>query len=73
MIDLTEIQVRTLLNQHCRLDAELGQGGVGAVYYAHDTLLDHDVAIKVLSATALSGESRARLLCEVQADFGEVH
>ena len=56
-----------VLNDRYRLDAELGQGGLGVVYRAHDILLDRDVAVKVLSATTLSTESRTRLLREAQA------
>jgi LuxR family maltose regulon positive regulatory protein len=67
MIGSTEIQVGALLNERYRLDAELGQGGMGVIYRAHDTLLDRDVAIKVLSATSLDAERRARLLHEAQA------
>jgi ABC-type oligopeptide transport system substrate-binding subunit len=37
------------------------------VYRAHDTLLDRDVAIKVLSDAALGAEGRDRLLREAQA------
>jgi predicted ATPase len=59
--------IGTLINQRYRLDAELGRGGVGAIYRAHDTLLDRDVAVKILSAPALSPESCARLLREAQA------
>jgi non-specific serine/threonine protein kinase len=55
-----------LLNRY-RLDAELGRGGMGVVYRAHDTLLDRDVAAKVLSATDLGSEGRTRLLHEAQA------
>jgi predicted ATPase len=59
--------IGTLINQRYRLDAELGRGGVGVIYRAHDTLLDRDVAVKVLSAPALSASSCARLLREAQA------
>ena len=59
--------IGALLQNRYRIDAELGHGGMGVVYRAHDTLLDRDVAIKVLSATALGNEGRARLLREAQA------
>jgi serine/threonine protein kinase len=59
MIDSTELEVGSLLNERYHLDAELDQGGMGVIYRAHDSLLDRDVAIKVLSATALSVENRA--------------
>jgi predicted ATPase len=57
----------TSLNNRYRLDAEVGRGGMGTVYRAHDTLLARDVAVKVLSATGLGTEGRARLLREAQA------
>jgi len=56
----------TLLNRY-RLDSELGRGGMGVVYRAHDLLLDRDVAAKVLSASAMDSERRTRLLHEAQA------
>jgi len=59
--------IGTLLNERYRLDAELGRGGIGTIYRAHDTLLDRDVAVKALSDPTLSVESRARLLREAQA------
>ncbi len=59
--------IGTTLQNRYRLDAELGRGGIGVIYRAHDTLLDRDVAVKVLSDPTLSAESRARLLREAQA------
>src|SRR5512137_1986520 len=59
--------IGTTLQNRYRLDAELGHGGMGTVYRAHDTLLDRDVAVKVLNDTGLGTEGRARLLREAQA------
>src|SRR5206468_6066736 len=56
----------TLLNRY-RLEAELGQGGMGTVYRAQDVLLDRPVAIKVLSQARLGANGRARLLHEARA------
>jgi len=56
----------TLHNRY-RIDAELGRGGMGVVYRAHDLLLDRDVAVKVLSEAGLGTEGRARLLNEARA------
>jgi tetratricopeptide (TPR) repeat protein len=59
--------IGSLLHQRYRIDAEIGQGGMGMVYRAHDTLLDRDVAVKVLNTSSLGTEGRARLLREAQA------
>jgi predicted ATPase len=62
-----------LLQGRYRLDAEIGRGGMGVVYCAHDTLLGRDVAVKVLSAAELGTEGRARLLREARAAAGLNH
>jgi len=58
--------VTTLLNRY-HLEAELGKGGMGTVYRAHDTLLDRDVAIKVLTDPSLRSTGRTRLIREARA------
>lgn len=57
----------TLINNRYRLGALLGRGGMGAIYRAHDTLLERDVAVKVLDETGLGTEGRSRLLNEARA------
>ncbi len=58
---------QTLINQRYHLEAELGQGGSGVIYKAHDSILGRDVAIKVLLESNLGSQGRARLLREAQA------
>ena len=50
--------IGTTLNGRFRLDKELGRGGMGAVFRAHDIILERSVAIKVLKD--LSGEEVGR-------------
>jgi len=41
-------QVGTLLNGRYRLDAQIGHGGMSTVYRAFDTVLERQVAIKLM-------------------------
>ncbi|MCJ7618704.1 MAG: protein kinase, partial [Anaerolineae bacterium] len=64
----------TLLNQRYRLEAEIGRGGMAIVYRGLDTLLERQVAVKVMSEAAAPGtEGRARLLDEARNAAGLNH
>jgi tetratricopeptide (TPR) repeat protein/predicted Ser/Thr protein kinase len=56
-----------VLNDRYKLETELGRGGTGTVFRAHDPELNRDVAIKVLMNLGLGTDGRAQLQQEAQA------
>ncbi|HET9326985.1 MAG TPA: protein kinase [Candidatus Eisenbacteria bacterium] len=50
-----------------RIEEQLGQGGMGVVYRAHDPHLERDVALKVLPEGTVDADSRARFRLEALA------
>jgi len=60
--------IGTLLSQRYRLDDEIDRGGMAIIYRGYDTLLDRQVAVKVVSeGQTLGTEGRSRLLAEARA------
>ncbi len=57
---------RTLAGRY-RLARLIGRGGHGVVFEARDTLLDRDVAVKVLALRPERGDDEARFLGEARA------
>jgi hypothetical protein len=58
----------------CRIEAPIGQGGMGVVYRARDLDLDRDVAVKVIAPHLLDDpETQARFLREARAASAVEH
>ena len=56
-----------------RVARELGRGGMGTVYLAHDTTLERDVAIKVLNPEVASALGAERFAREIRLTARLVH
>jgi serine/threonine-protein kinase len=42
-----------MFNNRYRIEREMGRGDMGVVYRAHDTMLDREMTIKVVSESGL--------------------
>ena len=59
---------------HYRVLANIGEGGMGVVYRAHDEVLDRDVALKVVKkGTGLDASASQNLLQEARASSALAH
>jgi serine/threonine protein kinase/tetratricopeptide (TPR) repeat protein len=62
----TNIQPGSKIFDRYTIEQVVGQGGLGIVYRAYDTLLDRLVAVKFLTDSQLGSQGQTRLLHEAQ-------
>ena len=66
-VQAIELQVGQVLSGRYEIQALIGQGGMGAVYQAHDSNTDRAIALKVLLPSLFKNErAKARFLSEAK-------
>lgn len=63
--------IGSLILDRYRIDSEVGEGGIGMVYLALESLLEREAALKLLSGKGLSVDGQTRLLVEARAAAAE--
>ena len=58
--------IGAVLSQRYEITGEIGRGGMGVVYRAHDPMLRREVAIKLIPPAMLSPDAERRFLSEAQ-------
>ncbi len=66
-LNQSQSRIGTKLNDRYVIHQLLGQGGMGVVYRAEDTLIRRDVAIKLIASESLGTQGKNRLIEEARA------
>jgi len=69
----SDIGPGALINERYRLDAEIGRGGMGIVYRAHDIPNDREVAIKVINLDEANELTRQQFSREAEIALSLKH
>jgi len=67
--DVADVADPPRIDERYRIEKEIGRGGMGRVFVAHDRKLGRDVAIKVL-ASGLHGEEALRRALALSPEDG---
>jgi serine/threonine protein kinase/Tfp pilus assembly protein PilF len=67
------VDLRSALKQRFDITSEIGRGGMGTVLLAHDTRLDRDVALKILTPEVSSALGAERFTREIRLTARLVH